>query len=76
MVMASILVGCDKLLHTTTDCNYEYVPDPKYVGEPSASLPCYSKGGKSYTPPGWMRKYKRRPKPAASKAAKRIKYDN
>lgn len=47
--------------------DYDYIPDPT-VSEDSPShyskhpsLPCYCKiRGVSYTPPGWIRKYKKR----------------
>lgn len=63
------------MCQSDSDVSYEYVQDPNYEGEASASQACFSKGGNSYTPPGWMRSYKRK-RTATGKAVKKIKYDD
>ena len=41
------------------DLSFEYSQDPDYDGPAYPSLPMHSKGGISYTPPGWKRSYKK-----------------
>ena len=60
---------------SSTESDYEYTLDPEYVGEPSASQACFCKRGVSYTPPGWICKYKRKKKSKDS-TAKKLKFDN
>ena len=55
--------------------SWEYIQDPAYTVEEvpfSASQPCGNVRGVSYTPPGWIRKYRKRvhtdePEPPAAK---------
>lgn len=58
---------------------YEYESDPSYDGPPYHSLPMYSLRGTSYTPPGWMRVYKKRKfikdQSASTQAAKKLKLE-
>ncbi len=58
---------------------YDYDMDPNYHGSPYHSQPMHCLRGNSYTPPGWMRVYKKR-KPAkhqdtTPQAAKKLKFD-
>ena len=60
--------------------SWEYVQEEGV--EPSTLLeyqsqPCFNKRGVSYTPPGWVRKYKKRMKhhTTATPAAKKLKME-
>lgn len=67
----------------TDDVDYsvwDYTPDQSInVDNPSQSQPCCSLRGVSYTPPGWIRKYRKRTKESnseeeAAHAPKKLKF--
>ena len=53
--------------------DWEYVPD-KSSQVLSQSQPTFTKGGHSYTPEGWIRRYKRRCS-TKTPVAKKLKFD-
>lgn len=63
-----IITGSDASL------DWEYVPD-ETLQVISQSQPMFSKGGHSYTPEGWVRKYNRRKSLKATAVAKKLKFD-
>ena len=49
--------------------DWDYVDDPSFEEMPfTASQPCFNIRGVSYTPPGWMRKYKYRKRTRSASA--------
>ena len=55
--------------------SWENVLDPSCTTI-SQSQACFTKAGKSYTPEGWKRKYKKRSRSTSSAPIKKIKFEN
>ena len=61
--------------YSSDEWEQHYDIDPDYNVEPSQSQACF-KRGIYYTPPEWMRKYKRKPREPEELAKKKLKFDS